>query len=136
MAISNRARKLFDVALSVSQLSDYPRIKIGAVITKGGDIISVGFNRKKSHPFQKKYNIHRGCGDESKDYIHAEISAIVKARHQDLEGATIYVSRNNANGDRAMCRPCSACMKAIMDAGIKKIFYTSELGFEKIYLKV
>lgn len=134
MNISKRARKYFDVALSVSKLSDYPRIKIGAVIAKGGDVISVGFNRKKSHPFQKKYNVHRGCGDESKDYIHAEMSAIVKARHQDLQGATIYVSRNTVHGDTAMCKPCGACMKAIVDSGIKKIFYTSEDGFEELFV--
>lgn len=134
--MNTRTRKYFDLAQEVSKLSDYPRIKIGAIITKGGDVLSVGFNRRKSHPIQKKYNVHRGCGDESKDYIHAEMAAIIKVHHKDLRGATIYVSRKNANGDRAMCRPCNACMKAILDAGIKKICYTSEYGFEKIYVKV
>lgn len=134
MSISNKARKYFDIALAVSKLSDYPRIRIGAVIIKNGDVASVGFNRKKSHPIQKKYNVHRGCHDETRNYIHAEMSAIVKAKNIDLTGSTIYISRNTVSGDIAMCRPCPACMKAIIDRGIKKIFYTSNIGYEKVYI--
>lgn len=121
-----------DLALSISKMSDFPRIKIGALIVKNGGLVCVGFNRKKSHPVQKKYNIHRGFDSEPKDYIHAEISAIVKAKNVDLRGSSIYISRNNVNGDMAMCRPCKACMEAIRESGISKVFYMSELGYERL----
>jgi deoxycytidylate deaminase len=129
--ITKKSKKYFDVALAASKLSDYARIRIGAIIVHNNDIISVGFNRIKSHPIQKKYNIYRGFRNEN-SYIHAEMAALVKTKHLDLKGASIYISRNNGNGENAICKPCAACMKAILDRGIRKIFYTTNEGYEEL----
>ena len=48
--------RYFDLAESVAKLSDYPRVKIGSVIVKNKDIISVGQNMLKTHPAQFRYN--------------------------------------------------------------------------------
>ena len=49
------------------------------------------------------------------DAIHSEVDAICKAAKKGiaLEGATIFVTRY----------PCEACARAIVNAGIKKVFY-------------
>lgn len=59
--------------------------------------------------------------------VHAEVAAIRKAGGS-LKGATIYVSRVGKSGRTRLSRPCENCMKAIIDAGIKSIVYTNELG--------
>ena len=133
--ISKKQRKLFGLAQAASKLSDYARIKIGAVIVKNGDVVSVGFNREKTHPIQKKYNVYRGFSNGPKDFIHAEMAAIIKARHLDLRGASIYVSRKAVNGGMAICRPCPACMRAIIKHGIRKVFYTTSEGYQKLILE-
>jgi deoxycytidylate deaminase len=41
--------RFFDVAKAASKHSDHPAHKLGAVIVKGNKIISVGFNKNKTH---------------------------------------------------------------------------------------
>lgn len=132
--MNSRSLRFFKVAAAVGLTSDYVRVNIGAVIVQNNDVISVGVNKNRSHPTQRKYNyIYRftendGCNTESKHLLHAEMDAIVKAKHLDLTGASIYVSRRTINGKLGMCRPCPACMGAIIDVGITDIYYTSADG--------
>jgi len=120
--------RYFDLAESVANLSDYPRVNIGSVIVKNKDIISVGQNMLKTHPTQHQYNKWLPY-DMPVDHIHSEINAISKTRTDNLRGSTIYIFRRDRNGDIAMCRPCNACMQAIRDAGIKDVYYTNRNGF-------
>ena len=120
--------RYFDLAESVSNLSDYHRVHIGSVIVKNKEIVSVGQNMLKTHPAQHRYNKWLPY-DIQIDHIHSEINAISKARTESLRGSTIYIFRRDRNGDIAMCRPCNACMQAIRDAGIKNMYYTNKNGF-------
>lgn len=110
--------KFFDIAKSISKHSDHPHHKLGAVISKGNRVISLGFNKNKTHT-RSNHNWKR---------LHAEISAIIKAK-QDITNCYIYIYRETKDGQIAMARPCCSCMQAIKEAGIKKIFYTSSEGF-------
>lgn len=121
--------KYFKVAESVAATSSYPRIKIGAVIVKRNNIISVGVNATKSHPLQKKHNIHRGIDVEINHNIHAEMAALVRSKDEDLVGADIFIFRKNVNGDNAMCKPCKACEDALYKRGIRNVYYTTDRGF-------
>lgn len=116
--------RYFSVARAVSKTSDYGRISIGCCIVKKRDIIAVAANLKKSHPLQEKLNKHYR-GFETQGCIHAELSAIIKSS-VSLDGAVLYVYREDKNGNMANCRPCKACMKAIKDSGIKEINYTDK----------
>ena len=103
----------FRLAKLASYHSDYS-IKIGAVIYKGNRVVSFGFNYLKSHPiFANKFAS-----------IHSEISAILKAK-TDLTGCHIYVFREYKNKKFALALPCKECMKAIIEAGITRIYYTT-----------
>lgn len=122
--------KYFELAKDISKLSDYKNIKIGCVIVDGKDIISVGYNHKKSHPLQKKLNYLRFTEQKERchHYIHAEMSAIISAKQANLSNARLYIYRANKDGMQ-MCRPCEACMSAIKSVGIKTIYYTTIDGY-------
>ena len=115
-------------AAAVSMLSNHDRVRIGAVIVKGNYLIATGWNQKKSHPMQAKYNVHREL--ECSNYIHAEIHSLVRSGREDVTGSTIYVYRENKSGEEANCKPCAACTRAIYDAGISRVYYTTEEGIE------
>lgn len=125
-----RDKKYFMLAKAAADLSDYDRIKIGAVIVKKKDIMAVGYNHKKSHPRQKELNKYRfeDTHDKCNHYLHAEMSAIINCHWQPLHGASIYVYRSNKDGIQN-CRPCEACMKEIKLQGIKTIYYTTQDGY-------
>lgn len=89
---------------------------------------------------QKKYNVFRITKEDigieqHTNEIHAEMDALHRARHLDLHKASIYVYREDKNGDIAMCKPCGACMRAIEDAGIQNIYYTTPEGYVHLELK-
>ena len=131
--------KMFKVAEATSNVSEFPRIQIGAVIARKNNIIAVGVNQTKSHPLQKKYNQNRfdDKHDTCQHHLHAEMDAISKVKNpEDFERATIYVYRKNLNGELAMSKPCEACMTKIIETGIKKIGYTTNQGFAIEYIRV
>ena len=111
-------KRFFDLAKSISVHSDHPQHKLGAVITRGNRIISLGYNKNKTHT-KSNHNWKR---------LHAEISAIIKAT-EDLNNCSIYIYRQKKDGSLGMARPCVTCMLAIKESGIKKICYSTENGF-------
>lgn len=54
-------------------------------------------------------------------HLHAERRVIAKAN----KITTIYVVRTTANGDWALSKPCAHCEKAIKNAGIKRVVYST-----------
>lgn len=99
------------------------RFDITAVIyDKRGKVLSVGKNSYvKTHPYQVKHAEKVGLPD--KQFLHAEIHAIVKCRN--LEKAhKIAVMRFGKDGKEKTAKPCPVCMSAIESAGIKFIEHT------------
>ena len=107
----------FKLARNVSKNSSY-KIKVGAVIVMHGKPISVGFNCQKSHPLRQKGH---AC-------VHAEINALINAG-SDVEGGIIYVYRERSDESPGLARPCNYCYQKLMDAGIKKLIYTTYSGY-------
>lgn len=115
---------MLEVARAVSKISPY-RVKVGAVIANGSDILSVSCNIDKTHPIQAFHA--RLVGSPDKIFMHAEVSAIVKVPQIILPKCSIFVYRETREG-RAWARPCKICMSVIKSVGIKKIFYSSPDG--------
>ena len=92
------------------------------IYDKRGRVLSIGKNNYvKTHPMQKKYATKVGV--PHKEFLHAEISAIIKCK--DLSRAhRISIFRFNVDGSPALARPCHVCMSAIEAAGIKSITHT------------
>jgi deoxycytidylate deaminase len=99
------------------------RQNITAIIyDKRGRILSIGKNSYwKTHPLQSK--TAKEVGLPNKEFLHAEIAAIVKCA--DLSSAKrMLITRINKFGKALASKPCPICQKAIKDAGIKFVDHT------------
>ncbi len=91
------------------------RRKVGALIVKDKMIISDGYNGTPA-------GFENICEDENnvtKPYVlHAEANAITKIARSsnNSQGATMYVTD----------APCIECAKLIIQAGIRKVFYSRQ----------
>lgn len=101
------ANRYYELALKVATTSQHEKQQMGAVLVRGGCILSIAPNmpsmRWGKHIFSK----------------HAEIRAIQSGH--DYSGATLYVARINSK----MSKPCDKCMVEIKAAKIKKIVYAN-----------
>ena len=121
--------KFFEKAKAASEMSDYKRIKIGAVIVYKNRVVSVGWNTTKTNPLQKSLNHLRFKADEYCASLHAEMMAFLRLPYGlDPRNLSIYVYRENRFGELRMSRPCPSCMSKIKELGRKNIYYTSTDG--------
>ena len=132
-----RDKKILDFLSKAAEAADHSgmRARLAAAIVIRGDIVSVGFNRKKSHPFQVQYQTN-----DKQIYLHAETDAINRALRyvtkSDLKKATLYVARVKYIDNKskkaiwAESMPCSGCQKAIDSYGIKNVIHTCNEGYK------
>jgi len=100
-----------DIAKRVSEMSYDSDTKVGAVIVKDGNIISMGWNGTPSgFPNQCKDST---TGRTLPIVIHAEANAICKLARSstDGQGATLYTTLS----------PCIECTKLILQSGITNV---------------
>lgn len=122
--------KWYEHAEEASKLSTYERVNIGAAIVKGNYLVAIGYNQPKTHPRQAELNrVHREYESES-HYLHAEVHALISSGREDITGADIYIFRRDRNNKLAMCKPCKVCRAALKAAGISRVYYTNENGYE------
>lgn len=94
--------------------STHKRHMTGCIIlNKKGKVISDGC----SHSSSLRLNELRS--------IHAEIHALGRGRHSDLNGAIAYVETiARKSGNVTMSKPCLTCAIALRTAGIKEVIYS------------
>lgn len=114
---SRSQRSFLDVAVRMAESSEVS-FKHGAVIVRGGSVLSVGVNKWKN-PLKPEVPVVEYNPNVS---IHAEVDAL--SRCSDPRGATIYIARVNKKGEERMSRPCINCEEALVEAGVKKVIYT------------
>ena len=106
--------------------------KIASAVVIRNDIISLGENSLKSHPFQFKY----GRNPES-IFLHSEVDAIRSSLNhisvEDFHRATLYISRvkrissqNKKDWVPGNACPCDGCATAIIAFGIKRVVFTTD----------
>lgn len=61
---------------------------------------------------------------------HAEARAIERAthRHRSIKGATVVSIRVTRTGKLANAKPCNNCLALCLDAGVKKVVYSTSQG--------
>jgi tRNA(Arg) A34 adenosine deaminase TadA len=124
LPILDRPPKLFRDATKLALTSPYGRFKLGAIVARKRNILSMGTNRQRTHPLQKKFSYRPFLND----WLHAEIHAISLAYTGDLIDSDIYVSRITQDGNLANSRPCPGCLSALTHYGIQRMFYFQD-GF-------
>lgn len=129
---TQRHLKYFSHARSMADMSDYTRCPIGCIAVYKNRIIGYGFNSHRTHPLQQQYNQYRDFGNNQENVraaIHAEIAVISQLKRLeniDYSKVELYIYRKCRSREHGIARPCSGCLKAITEIGIKKVFYTSD----------
>ena len=135
--LSKTKQAYFRAAEAMSRLSDH-KCQLGCVVVNNHHIISSGHNSdSRGHGFQKRLDENFFNDGKSRGCKHAEIDALLPLirNRVDLTRATIYVFRKNKHNELAMARPCPRCMSIIRQQGIRKIEYTTDLGFASEVLR-
>lgn len=86
---------------------------------------------------QKHYNIFRSKGDRQYNIdrqpncVHAEMACLIVTRHLNIDYAkcSIFVYREDKSGSTRLSRCCGACEQALIERGIKNLYYTTERGY-------
>ena len=128
MAVS----KYFLEARKEAVKSSVAKYNVGCVAVYKGKIIARGFNSEKTHPLQERYNKYREADEDNLlPKLHADTRCLsyLKSMDIDFKKVKLFIYRARKNQPYGMARPCNACMKAIMDLGIKEIYYTTDFGF-------
>lgn len=118
--MAKRDNLYLDIADRVGQESHAVRAKVGAVLVRDDNILSMGYNGMPA-------GMHNEC--EEPDYatetmitrrevLHAESNALAKIARSTLssDGATLYVTLS----------PCFECAKLIVQSGVKRVVYRDE----------
>ena len=106
------------IAVLAAKRSKDPNTQVGAcIVTQDNVIISTGYNGMPNGCSDDEFPWDRE-GEETKYpyVVHAELNAILNANGRDLRGSKVYVA----------LFPCNECAKAIIQSGIKEIYYLSD----------
>lgn len=107
-----------DVAREV-RLKSTCTTKVGAVLERGGRILSVACNTPGSAS-NGRWRYSR----------HAESNLLT---NKDARGATAYVYRaHGITGAPLLARPCAVCYGRLAEAGVRRCYYTTPSGWEVI----
>lgn len=112
-----------DITRLVATRATCTRRQVGAIIIKDKRILSTGYNgAPKGVPhcldvgcLRQKMNIPSGERHELCRGIHAEQNAIIQAATSgaNIQDGTLYSTHH----------PCTLCVKMLLNAGIKKVFF-------------
>jgi len=119
--LSKTKKRYFDLAKRAAMESSYGKLRHGAVIVKGGSVVSFGFNKSNHCQFGQRFR-HMDKGPATQ---HAEISAILGLPRSATQGADVYVVRINNDCDWRMSKPCPMCEQALRFVGVKRVLYTT-----------
>ena len=116
-------RYFINIASLISTRSKDLSTQVGAVLVKDGVILSTGYN-----------GFPRGCDDNNTErndrpskykwVVHAEENALLNAGREGVstKSATMYVTP---------IRPCSGCVKAMIQCGVKRIVCQALFNVDK-----
>lgn len=124
-------RAYFKAAKAISELSDFPRVKIGCCAVYKHKIISSGCNSMKTNPTQKRLNVHRFDVD-TPHTIHAELACLlplINRKDINFSDVSLYIYREFKSGELALARPCASCEALIRSLGVRNIYYTGNQSY-------
>lgn len=102
--VTKRIKRFLEVAYQES-LKVEGNHRLGAVLVRGGKIISKGRNNY--------------CNQ-----MHAEVSTLGRAWKSERVGCDLFVVRCRKNQRFGMSKPCPNCTAFIKDSGVKRVFFT------------
>lgn len=107
--------RFLEIAIKIAESNEhYDKWRHGAIIVRGGRVLSVGQNKLKNSV--QVYEESNPCVS-----VHAEVDAIKRCK--DTRNATLYVARYAPSG-AANSAPCHACRRMAAQHQIKRIIYS------------
>lgn len=114
------------IALLSARRSKDPSTQVGAcIVNNRNKIMSVGYNGFPLGCSDDDFPWERSGDEYNTKYpyvCHAELNAILNSGGASLEGSKIYVA----------LFPCNECAKAIIQSGIKEVYYLSDKYAETV----
>ena len=107
------------LALNEARKAPHHQWKTGAVLVRGGSVISTGHNRYRNSP-----TIVELAGVS----YHAE--QVVLRRAGDPGGGTMYVARVTKSGGIGNAMPCQRCQALLSRAGVHTVAWTTPHGVQ------
>ena len=105
-----------DICSRIAHMSHAKRAKVGALLVKDNNIISMGWNGTPSG-FDNECEAINTDGDlvTKPEVLHAESNCIMKVAQstQSSLGSTMYITIS----------PCMDCAKLIAQSGVKRVVY-------------
>lgn len=108
------------LAIAQAEVAPHDQWRVGAVLIRGGSVLSSGFNRYRNDPALVSLD---GVS------YHAEESTIRKAGNP--HGATLYVARVKRDGALGLAKPCLKCQQIMQSAGVHTVVWTTPEGLRK-----
>lgn len=111
-------------AANIATRSNVKAHRHGCVIVKDGEVISEGFNRHTKHM-------------EHAFTIHAEVDALLKMKKNkkiasECELYVVRIGTDLMGNPLKYSKPCIDCTNAILKAGIKRVYFSTDDDFKKI----
>ena len=118
------------ISILASKRSKDPNTQVGCCIANDKNVIvSIGYNGFPRNCGDKDFPWDREGKLEDTKYayiVHSELNAILNSNQNDLSNCKLYVS----------LFPCNECAKAIIQSGIKQVYYLSDKHKEDSIYKV
>lgn len=111
----SREDMLFSMARTVAKRSTCDRLHVGAVLSRDGRVISLGYNGAPAGVDHCKHPETEALGIGCTLAVHAEANAIAFAAKHGVStwGAELHVTN----------MPCLKCAQLIINSGIRKVSY-------------
>ena len=102
---------MLDIARRAARNATCPRAQVGAVIARGDDVLSIGWNDTPGHLPECEHPITQPCGQT----VHAERMAVDLAAKagRAIDRAVLYTTLS----------PCVDCAGSAITAGLRGVVY-------------
>lgn len=113
----SKIKRLYDMVRALSRENDM-QAKHVSVIMRRTEILSIGVNKRKTHPKAQEYGYHY-------DWVHAELDALLKLpQSQSRDNLTLVNFRVDPRGNFRLSKPCSKCLPWCSGV-FREIWYTT-----------
>ena len=134
-----RDYKFFEAARKAARESTF-KVHVGAIAVWNGKIVASAASLDKTEPLQRRYNRLRSFNQVGLclPKVHAEIGLIKKLLKLNIpmREVKVYIYRPCKSRDKGLARPCRACLAALQDAGIRTVYYTTDIGYCKEWIDI
>lgn len=134
--LSAKQAKFFTHARHMAEMSDFHRAPVGCVAVIGNKVVATGFSQQRTHPLQMRFNRYRdfNCQTNIEAKMHAEISMLASYQHMGIDWSKVdvYIYRLCRSRPHGLSCPCESCMAALTEAGVHRIFFSTDTGFDFI----